>query len=356
MLNIRINILILLILIVGCVEPFDFEIEEGQKRLVVEGRITNEPGPYKVVLTETANYSITVDGIPSFVTGAEVFIVDDQENFEHLVERSKGHYYTSGNEIRGEIGRSYYIEIILPNGDIYRSEPEEITEPPPIERLYYEFEPGSAINKLGFYVYLDAIDPSDETNYYKWESISWWLYTNDCWNQIRDFDPFNIQSDRNINGNKIARKLLKRVPYNSRLPYVITAEQLSLSAQAFSYLESMNKQAVSAGTMFDPPPTFLRGNIEHVDNPDKLALGYFYAAGVTRMEIAIDRTTPETSPISPIYPLPDPVYCGIPCNYMCVATGGICGVKPCPPDCNSLPGVTYIPPESWPLPHERCDE
>ena len=341
---------------VGCVEPFEFEIEEGEKRIVVQGRITNEPGPYEVILTESANYSITVDGIPTYVSNAEIYIVDDQENYELLEEKSTGRYYTSSTGIQGEIGRSYYLEIVLPNGGVYRSEPEVIMEPSPIDRLYYEFEPGSAVKKLGFYVYLDAIDPSDEKNFYKWESISWWLYTNDCWNKVRDFDPFNIQADKNINGNKIARKQIKRVPYNSRLPYVVTAVQLSLSAQAFNYLESMNKQAVTSGTMFDPPPTFLRGNIENVNDPERLALGYFYAAGVTKMEIAIDRTTPETSPISPVYPLPDPVYCGIPCNMMCAMNGGICGIKPCPPACNDLPNVTYMPPESWPLPHKRCDE
>ncbi|MFC2125787.1 DUF4249 domain-containing protein [Bacteroidota bacterium] len=350
------NILITLLLLVGCIEPYEFDIEEGETRIVVQGRITNEPGPYEVILTESANYSITVDGFSTYLSGAEVYIIDDLGNYERMVEGSKGRYYTLKTGMQGEIGRSYYLEISLPNGDTYRSEPEVLTESSEINRLYYEFEPGSAIKKLGFYVYLDAIDPLDETNFYKWESISWWLYTNDCWNKIRDFDPFNIQSDENINGNKIARKLIKRVPYNSRLPYVVTAWQLSLSAQAFNYLESMNKQVVSSGTMFDPPPTFLRGNIENVNDQEKLALGYFYAAGVSKLEIAIDRTAPETSPVNPVYPLPDPVYCGIPCNYMCVAGGGICGIKPCPPACNTLPGVTYYPPESWPIPHIRCDE
>jgi hypothetical protein len=350
------NILIILLILIGCVEPYEFEIVEGDSRMVVEGRITNKPGPYEVILTKSANYTTDVSGISKYISGALVYIIDDQENFELLEEKYSGHYYTSESGIQGVIGHSYYLEIIM-GTDIYRSEPEVILDSPPIDRLFYEYEPGSTLKEQGFYVYLDTNDPSDKLNFYKWESTSWWLYSWDCWNRVRDFDPFNIQSDENVNGNKIARQLIKIAPYNSTLPYIVTVEQLSLSAQAYNYLKNVNKQIESSGTMFDPPPTFLRGNIEKVNNPDYLVLGYFYAAGISELEIAVDRTGLETQPVDPIYPKPDPLYCGDPCNYLCVAmSGGICGVKPCPPECNDLPEVTYIPPESWPLPHKRCDE
>ena len=130
------NILIPLLMLIGCVEPYEFEIEEGDKRLVVQGRITNEPGPYLIVLTESANYSIQADGFSTYVSGAEIFIIDDEENFEILTETTKGHYWTSETGIRGEIGKSYYLEIQLRNGNTYRSEPEVLTEPSPLRQVH----------------------------------------------------------------------------------------------------------------------------------------------------------------------------------------------------------------------------
>ncbi len=344
--------------ITGCIDPYETVVEQGPQRLVVQGHMTSAEGPYQVVLSYSGNYSDHIDGIAEYISGAYVCIRDDQGACSELFELGNGVYKTWDQNFQGEIGRTYHLEIILPNGKQYLSEPESMIKPPEITKIYYEYRMETELEPEGFYVYVDVNDPSDQANFYKWETISWYLYSWDpCWRKVSDFSPFNIESDKNINGNKIARKLVKIVPYNSRLPYVVTTYQLGLSENAYQYLKSLNDQINLTGSIFDPPPTFIRGNITNDEDPAEIVLGYFYVAGTSDIEIAIDRSLPENPPsyYAPVEEIP--LYCGDPCDWLCVSFGGgKCGVAPCPPECNDLPNITYKPPISWPLNENICDE
>jgi hypothetical protein len=166
-----------------------------------------------------------------------------------------------------------------------------------------------------------------------------------------------MNSDKSFNGKSMTGLYIVTAPYNSRLPYIVNVYQFSISPSAYEFLLNLQKQVTISGSIFDPPPTFLHGNIYNIDHPEEVALGYFYSAGAANLDIAIDRTQVLESPEHNIYLMPAPIYCGDPCNMNCVVFGGgICGIKPCPPDCNNLPDMSYIPPDSWPLPFKRCDE
>ncbi len=342
----------------SCIDPFETQVEQGESRLVVQGHITSAAGPYQVVLSYSGNYSQLVDGVAEFISGAYVCIHDDQGDCSELFEGSTGVYKSWDDNFTGVIGRSYYLEVILPNGKRYLSRPEKMIPPPEISTVYYEFKTETNLQPEGFYVYIDVKDPADQVNFYKWETVSWYLYSWDpCWKRIPDFSPFNIESDKNINGNKIARKLVKIVPYNSRFPYVVTVNQLGLSENAFDYLDNLSDHINLSGSIFDPPPGFIRGNIQNDEDPEEVVLGYFYAAGTSSIEVAVDRSIPEKSPTGYYQIENAPLYCGDPCDWLCVTfAGGKCGLPPCPPECNELPNITYKPPESWPYIEEICDE
>jgi len=310
-----------------------------------------------VTIAYSGNYTKDVTGVPDYITGAYVCINDDQGNCEELTEISRGTYATRKDGIRGVIGRSYYIEIRPHIGNTYRSIPETILPPPPIQRMYYQYNPGTIFKKNGFDVYIEFKDPVEEKNYYKWETIGWYQYSLDCWKKVYDPSPFNLISDKRFNGQHVTGVYLVTAPYNSRMPYVVDGYQLALTSSAYEFLENLKKQVSITGSIFDPPPTFIRGNIYNVDNPDNIALGYFYSAGAAEQGIAIDRTQVIESPENYITLLPKPLYCGDPCDMNCVIFGGgTCGTEPCPPECNNLPDMSYIPPDAWPLFYKRCDE
>ena len=69
-------IFIFFLFVPSCIDPIDFSKGEDSKSLVVDGLITNEPGPYVVELERTSDYNITSEYTEK-VEGAIVFLSDD---------------------------------------------------------------------------------------------------------------------------------------------------------------------------------------------------------------------------------------------------------------------------------------
>jgi len=69
----------------------------------------------------------------------------------------------------------------------------------------------------------------------------------------------------------------------------IDLKQYSISQGAFRFLRLVKQQAEISGSIFDPPPATIRGNMVSLDNPDEVVLGYFIAGGETSRRIYIDK-------------------------------------------------------------------
>jgi hypothetical protein len=85
----------------SCLETFNPEIEGKEGGfLVVDGRITDEEQPNRVILSR----SFTRQNDPvQFVSGAQVQITDQHGSVYNLVEDEPGYYYTNVNEFRGKV-------------------------------------------------------------------------------------------------------------------------------------------------------------------------------------------------------------------------------------------------------------
>lgn len=353
------NYLLVLLLLLGCVDPYQTTIKKLSDRLVVEGGITNQAPPYSVTLTTSANFSQGIDGITRYVKGASIKVCDDMGQCIPYEEVKAGRYQTSASAPVGIIGRYYHLEILTADGKTIFSKPEKMSVAPPITKVYYEFDKATVVRN-GFKILVDTKDPEEDRNYYKWETVAYTQYSLHCFTRIAERSIELIESDRNRNGNTISRVEVRTIPYSGTGYYVVDVFQLALSAAAFEFYDGIKKQINSTGSIFDPPPSFLRGNMYNPNDDDDIVLGYFYAAGATKSDIVVDRS----SSIVGAYPspfsenlVPEPVYCGDPCNFLCVSFGGgQCGVAPCPPECHYLPNITSIAPKAWPLPHSPCGD
>ncbi len=76
----------------GCVEEFDLDLDQAEPRLVVEGLITNQPGPYYIRLTEShtgglikTDHSPTGVDSAKAVMNAQIIIYDDAGQIDTLV-------------------------------------------------------------------------------------------------------------------------------------------------------------------------------------------------------------------------------------------------------------------------------
>jgi hypothetical protein len=106
-------IIILAFLVTSCEKVIVIDLNSKVPQLVIEGNITNQPGPYKVVLTTTANYNES-NNFPD-VSGALVTLSDDSGNSEILAETSAGTYATS--TIQGTPGRFYTLKVTVNGGE-----------------------------------------------------------------------------------------------------------------------------------------------------------------------------------------------------------------------------------------------
>jgi len=103
---------------VACEEEIDFPVPEGgAQRLVVDGIITNEVKAHQVKLTYTSQFNSSV--IPT-VNDAVVYISDG--TIRHFLQGRGNGIYETDSLVKGEVGKTYTLEISLQNGDDYRAQ------------------------------------------------------------------------------------------------------------------------------------------------------------------------------------------------------------------------------------------
>lgn len=328
-------IAIFILLFVNCETPIDLDLEEETERIVVEGVITDQPGPYEVILTRTAAYSDGSKGVNVFIDDAVVTIFDDTGYSEELILVDHGTYHTDSTGIQGEVGRTYWIEIITPEGDTYRSTPEKMPPLPEIENIYYEFKEESEIEEAGHLIKVDFTDPQDNKNYYRWNWEGLYRFRTNlgrmfccavCWKHERNANPFiiNALSDEEFDGQSITHPVVK-IPFFSRTIYLSKITQYAITREAYDFYNALQLQQKSTGSIFDTPPYLDKGNINNINNPEKYGLGYFSASGARTTLLEIDRSK-VPYPATDTRPYP---------GY------------PEPTDCRTLPDSYVIKPPGW---------
>ena len=304
-------------LITSCVEPLEVDLQQDDDRLVINGMITDAPGPYYVTLTKTKALPYTPGVLPT-VTDAAVVITDD-EGYTALLTHTNGGVYKTNEAFRGRIGRAYTLSVTTRDGKKYVSAPETLTATPDIEKVSYEVEERLILDKenqprnvFWLNAFADTKDPGGEKNYYRWEyeavyqvETQPWDYCEynrfgtcvpapkncckRCWITLFN-DIISLQTDRLVNGKDLKKQLVVKLPINNQIfnsRVHLQVKQFSISEAAYDYLNSLKTQVGSVGNIQDPPPAYIRGNISGVNMTDKEPLGFFSASAVKHKSIFI---------------------------------------------------------------------
>lgn len=104
-------------LFTSCEKVIDVDLNDSESKVVVEGIITDEAGPYTVKITKSINFDQS-NNFPG-VSNAEVVINDDLGNVDTLVETSAGIYQTTN--LVGQSGRTYFLNIKNADGKSFSS-------------------------------------------------------------------------------------------------------------------------------------------------------------------------------------------------------------------------------------------
>ena len=296
----------------ACVKQYSPDIPSIGKRLIVEGMITDQPGPYVIKLSYTTDYSFA--SLNYLVYNASVVISDDAGTTEVLQQLSPGVYQTRTGGLRGVAGRTYKLTVKTTDGHAYESAPELLKASPPIQAIYYEYtyHPTAPTNdkRNQWDVYIDTQDPETTGDYYRWqwknyEALSSCRVSPDaaedgyytgvaccspCWDINQCYtNCLSLRSDTRINGNLISRQYIMSAPFTSLTTYYVEVEQQRISKGAFQFFNTADKLVSNTGGIFDAAPVSLGGNIRCTSHPDEAAYGYFGAAGVAVRALKIDR-------------------------------------------------------------------
>jgi hypothetical protein len=286
------GILLVLSGLTSCIDSVELPIRSEKPQLVVDGLITNEPPPYSVRLSYSGTFKFDGENpLNQKVQGATVTIRDDKNRSTVLRETAAGTYQTADSGFIGQPGRTYTLNIKLLNGPTYISKPEQLPEVPPIDTITAEFV--SLQGVIGSYLFdffIDTTDPASGPNFYRWTSTVYhaqnWVRCGASDNEPWFWAPIsnqtvNIASDQGINGNKLRKQLVIRSPIYSIGPHFVEAKQYSLTQSAFQFWKLFKEQQSRTGTIFDPLPASLVGNITNSEKPDEPVLGFFGASAVT---------------------------------------------------------------------------
>lgn len=315
-------IYILFLFSVSCIDPYKVEIEEGQQLVTIEGMVTTGPGPHVIKLTRSDTYGSVFEGLIRPVQGATMIVRDDQGRVIFLEEdiKKRGSYETP-NDFSAEIGRSYTLQIQLVTGEVYSSLPEKVESVPEIKNLTIETVQipveGEILFRSGVQIYAEIEDPGDQMNFYFWRNAESTFILETRPDLYVDIQPnlpprpapkaccvscyqtekignnsIFIAQDENFNGltTKIPVAFIEDNGRRLVNTFRTDIRQISVSAKAYRFLKLVKQQTEISGSVFDPPPASIRGNMISLDNPDEAVLGYFMVGGEARKRIYIKKT------------------------------------------------------------------
>ncbi|MEX0905859.1 MAG: DUF4249 domain-containing protein [Balneolaceae bacterium] len=283
----------------GCIEEITFDTERSAGQLVVDGGITDQPGPHKLQLSLTSGNNTMREP----VRGASVVITDGDGNTEDYIELEDGTYLLMGETVQGERGQSYSVEISLPDGKQYRSVPETIPLAVAKDSSYFELgtvderqSTGRIVERDAVMIYADTELPDQaEPVYLKWEVESMYGFreternnpfnpTQTC-NLSQPVEPQKITlfASPDSDTKTIEKNLLGIKEYVSHefyRPHHFSVIVSSITESRYEYWNQVDEIVNSTGTIFDVPPAVVKGNVFNVDDENEQVFGYFETAVV----------------------------------------------------------------------------
>ncbi len=311
---IRNSILIFLVAVLNsCLEPYEPEILDGSNNfLVVDGVITNKPGPYTIKVTK----SYSVNGVESDaikVTGLTLTIEEENGPIETLVETEDGIYQT--NMLQGKTGASYRI-VFEYEGNQYQSSWEKINSSSPIDSVYYNVETKQTINIgtdiTGVQFYIDSKGSLQDAIHYRYEWEETWeigvfypsffdyvgngqlMPTTDprhtCW-RYQSQSVINIATTESLSENVVSGHSLAFITGEEERfirKHSLLIKQYALNEEEYAFWKALQESNEQLGSLYDKQPANIKGNIFNLSSPSELVLGYFSASGVQEKRMFIN--------------------------------------------------------------------
>lgn len=254
-------IFLLAFFILGCKKVIEVNLENSEPQIVISGEVNNLPGPYKVSISKSVNFTDDNNFPP--VSGALVTI-SDKRMVDTLLEKEPGNYFTT--RIKGKPGQSYTLNASV-DGKNY-SATSVMPMPVQLDSLTFLLGRDNII-----YPVANFQDPAGEHNYYQFiELVDGKILKNGRGNSVFD--------DRLSDGRYITSILYNDSSY-IKSGVILTVQMKCVDKQVFTYLNELLQISGGGSGFSSPAPANPESNINGG------VLGYFSANTISSRTMEI---------------------------------------------------------------------
>ncbi|WP_224996224.1 DUF4249 domain-containing protein [Cesiribacter sp. SM1] len=243
----------------SCEEVIEYKLDTADARLVVEGLITDQPGPYQLRISNSRGY--LEEGSTAGVNGALVIISDSEGTTDTLTQVNDGLYQTT--KLQGKAGNTYYLKALV-NGETYTAQ-SYMPAVAPLDSLTFEYKADGHMQEEGYYPYIHFGDPAGKGNFYRWN-----VYIN---GELAP-DELAVLNDDLYDGSYGHASMQFALKPGDKL----RVEMYGVDKPAYEFWYALVNQQNSTGSPFESTPANAPGNISNG------AMGYFGASAVTVAE------------------------------------------------------------------------
>lgn len=302
--KLRYTYFILVVLLwAGCKEPFEADLPSvPQGYLVVEGFI-NAQGSTNIKLSRTT----PIDQKKTYKPESRALVnIEGDDNSSYTLSESAIGVYTSASLVLNP-ARKYRLRIKTNNAKEYLSEFTAVKITPAIDSVNWKED------DKGVTIYANTHDDQNKTIYYRWDFDETWeinsayasgfRYVNGIIRPTLSTDPeiyfcwkydtsstILVASSEKLNEDIIHLNPILFIPsLDERLGvrYSIMVRQYALDKAGYQFYEQMKKNTESLGSIFDPQPSAISGNIHSASDPNETVIGYMTVSTMKEKRIFV---------------------------------------------------------------------
>lgn len=315
--NKGIKYIFLLLILSACIKPFDPNISENAiNKYVVQGMVGSIEGWQTVLVSRTSSLDLA-EFLP--INGCELTIIDDLGNTFELDQYEDGAYRVWMNGADLVPGKSYMLEIVMPNGDVLESSFDRMPDgPQELGDVYFEIKDVQTddpeIIHHGIQFYTDFAFDEDDGNYYHWKCTETWEYHTEYplefyydgegvhqvsppdYSKMICYRTDVIESIFTLSTINLSSPFYNSFPLNYvrnnsdqlEILYSLLVEQIALSENAYNYWDKLRINLDQSGGLYTSQPLAIKGNLINKSNSENEVLGFFQASTVATKRIFVE--------------------------------------------------------------------
>jgi hypothetical protein len=266
--------------------------------LVVEGFINSGQGSTIIRLSRSSGLEDTTLRSES---GAQLNVEGEDGSSFLLFDNGNGEYTVAQLSLYD--GVKYRLHIRTSDGKEYASDYTSVKYTPPIDSITWQRE------NDGVRLYANAHDPQNETKYYQWKYEETWeihsayynelVYVADpltstptavaykyldqhadttiykCWSTLIS-STIVLGSTEKLTTDLVYLPVQYIEPRSEKLSvlYSINLRQYAITKDEYLFLQKMKKNTEQLGTIFDPQPSEISGNIHCLTDESETVIGH----------------------------------------------------------------------------------